>query len=166
MIVELEKEINDVQSKIKYLTERRPPTPLPAVSMTPNLARGSSEMWQIYQYELSLYQQIKDLPNEMDFLDSLSWDKAPVEQVLSKLKERRTLLQQQKDAVLPMLCQPTTRVAPLSKDDKIERAKLIAKHILRSTEPGAEYDPHADIDQIKKLQARLMELEDAYLNSM
>lgn len=141
----LENKIKLIQSQIQ--TQR----PLPPVPMLPNLARGSEEMWQIYQYFRREYDQLMNLSSETEFLQELlfsnEWQKL--------VNERIKLLNRKAHASLPTLSQPTTSVRPLTYDDKVERAKLIAKHIKADRAESASF--------IKELQIKLMDLEEQYL---
>lgn len=162
----IEQQIEEKQREIKNLTEMRPPTPLPAVPMLPNLARGSDEMWQIYQYELSEYQCLKSCVSEREFLQML-FEKAHTQvQIQDLIKERLDLLDRKSQAVMPILLQPMTRVKPLSYLEKIERAKLIAKHLIQEQDGNGVYDSIHHLEMIKELQGQLMELEDQYHNSI
>jgi len=160
MTAQIEKRMEEIQIEIKNLTEMRPPTPLPAVPMVPNLARGSDEMWQIYQYELGEYQSLKCLLGEEDFLKELLTVQS---EPRTMIEERLGLLDRKSRAVLPMLSQPVTRVKPLSYPEKVERAKLIAKHLMQQRGPGpGGYDPMQNLERIKELQNELMDLEEQY----
>jgi len=139
MSLSIEKQIEEKQRAIRNLTEMRPSAPLPSVLMIPNLARGSNEMWQIYQYELSEYQRLQS--SEQDPSKQITGQHKPLNQ--------------------PVLSQPLTRIKPLSYPEKVERAKLIAKHL---TQGVVEYDPMKNIELVKELQVELMDLEEQYLN--
>jgi hypothetical protein len=158
----IEQQIEEKQREIQNLTEMRPPTPLPAVPMIPNLARGSDEMWQIYQYELSEYQHLKSCASEQDFLKMLIQTQT---QTTALIKERLDLLDRKNRAVLPILLQPITRVKPLSYPDKVERAKLIAKHLIQERDGNEGYDTIHNLEKIKELQVQLMDLEEQYHNT-
>lgn len=156
----LQCEMTKIQNKIKQLTNMKPPTPLPPVPMVANLARGSSEMWQIYQYQLREYETLMNLPSEIEFLKRLV-NFGELEGIKIVLRERLHLLAQKKTATAPILCQPTTSSQPLNYAEKVDRAKLIAQHLVREE---TEYDPMKNLEEIKQLQNQLMDLEEQYLN--
>jgi hypothetical protein len=155
----IESKIETVQLQIKQLTDACPLTPLPAVPMIVNLARGSAEMWQIYQYHQQEHEKLMNLDTEKEFLSRLL-DSISDSGLGLAVHERIDLLKRKENACRPMLCQPTTRVKPLSYEEKVSRAKLIAQHIKRGDD---EYDAMSNIDKIKQLQTVLMGLEEQYL---
>lgn len=160
----IEQQIEEKQREIKILTEMRPPTPLPAVPMIPNLARGSDEMWQIYQYELSEYQHLKSCTSEQEFLMEIQTQIQSQEQAIALIKKRLDLLDRKSRAVLPILLQPMTRVKPLTYPEKVERAKLIAKHLMQERDGHEGFDSIHHLEKIKELQGQLMDLEEQYHN--
>jgi len=161
-----EAEIKIIQEQIKRLTaQSQSPSPspssssnLPPVPMMPNLARGSAEMWQYYQYQRKIYDQLQELPSEIEFLTKTIADAADLK---AKLTERLDMLNRRASTSQPVLLQPITSVRPLSYQEKVERAKLIAQHLAR-----ADYDPVKIVEQIKQLQNRLMDLEEQMLDTL
>lgn len=162
---DLDKEMHFVQQQIKNLTETRPPCPLPVVPMLPNLARGSSEMWQIYQYQLKEHQDTCDLPTEREHLVTVLGAGASSPSVLELLSERLNLLDRKDRAVRPVLCQPTTCSRPVPHEQKADRARLIARHIKQEAEPSVAVSDTERAEQIRQLQLKLMDLEEQYLDS-
>ena len=64
--------------KIRYATVKRialsnqkEPIKLPPVAMTPNISRTSNEMWQIYNFELSISCKILNLVTPVRFINIL-----------------------------------------------------------------------------------------------
>ena len=156
----IEIEMEKIQKQIKDITELRPSTPLPTVIMAPNLARGSSEMWQIYQYQLQEHETLKNLTTEQIFLRDLL-EEGITE---SKVYKRLNLLVRKEKSILPRLSQPTTTSIPLKYEQKVDRAKLIARHIKKSL-LSEDNDPMDNIDRIKNLQSKLMQLEEEYMSA-
>ena len=157
----IEAQIELVQQKLIALSEPRPPPApaLPQVPIGPNLARGPDEMWKVYQYRLRAYQTLKTLPSETEFLEHLSnlTEHKPI------IEKRLKQLEDKKHITHPHLELPMTKVAPLTWDQKVEKAKIIAQHILAEQRPV----PSDDTDnEIKKLQKQLMQLEEQYLMSL
>lgn len=151
-------QIAAIQEQIKHLQSNRSTEQLPSVPMIPTLARTSAEMWQIYQYQLGQYQLGQCLPEEQTFLEKiLSLDGAHNDlHVL--LRDRLKQLQLRDKTLPPTLHQPMTSVRPMSHQEQIERAKLIAKHMRR-----AETSVEDVNEQIKRLQHKLMDLEEQWL---
>jgi hypothetical protein len=147
-------EISLIQDQIRRLTEIKRPEPLAPVPMMPNLARGSAEMWQYYQYQLKIYEELQKLPSEKQFLE----DMCNATDIKQLIVQRLSMLIKRDSTCRPVLLQPITSVKPLSHQEKVERAKLIAKHLTPE-----DYDPIKIVEQIKQLQYKLMELEDQYL---
>ena len=155
----LSKQIEELQQKIKSLSNLEDPVKLPLVSMKPNISRSSNEMWQIYSYELSKYESLQKLPSEEKFLSILQ-SYQDIDDIHSLVKTRLSLLHDQKNITKPTLRSATTSVLPLSLDEKIERAKLIAKHLVNK-EKKSRMEVMA---QITEYQSQLMELEEQYLD--
>lgn len=150
-------EISSIQDQIRRLTEIKRPEPLPPVPMMPNLARGSAEMWQYYQYQLKIYEELQKLPSEKQFLEDIcKGEHADLKQLIV---QRLSMITKRDSTCRPVLLQPITSVKPLSHHEKVERAKLIAKHLTPE-----DYDPIKIVEKIKQLQYKLMDLEDQYLN--
>jgi hypothetical protein len=161
----VEMEIKLVQDQIKKLTESKGPELLPPVPMMPNLARGSGEMWQYYQYQQKIYDQLQNLPGEKEFLESILECK---DSLRESLEQRLAILMRRETTNRPVLLQPITSVKPLSYQDKVERAKLIARHLAQCQTDigiGNTYDPVKVVEQIKQLQIRLMDLEEQFLSA-
>lgn len=156
--LDLDARITEIQSKIKILTEQKPPSPLPPIPHSPNLARGSEEMWKVYEYQMKQYAKLDKLPTEMEFLESLM---PPANVIIDKIAERIHLLKLKQNRQLPLLRQPMTKARPMSLPDKIKRAHLIKQHIESA---DSAYDPMDNIEKIKQLQAELMDLEEQYMN--
>lgn len=159
----LQSQIKEVQDELQRLTaptaSASSDTPLAAVPMLPNLARGSEEMWQIYQYYLREYERLLNLPSEVEFLQSLSGldQTALVETINKRILDKSTKL------VSPTLSQPTTTVRPPPYSDKVERAKLIAKHIKAQCRPPSSQSHSERLERIKELQFKLLDLEEQLL---
>ena len=151
--------IEVLQEKIKALSNQEKPIQLPPVTMTPNISRTSNEMWQIYNFELSKYESLQNLPSERKFLSILT-SYVDVDDIHSLIKTRLNQLNERENVTKPTLRSASTTVLPLSTEDKIERAKLIAKHLLNS-----KRDPMKVMDEITRYQKELMELEEQYLEN-
>lgn len=159
----IEAEMEKVQTEIKLLTNRQLYDPLPMVSTGPNLSRRSGDMWKIYQYRLDKYQELQNLPSEIEFLKrTVIMDEH--NQTIA-LKERLAQLELKGNMDKPLLEQPTTVSQPISYKEKVERAKLIAQHLLRGEE-SPRNEALNDLEQIIILQKRLMTLEETYMKNM
>jgi hypothetical protein len=161
MAEEILSQIEELQEKIKSLSNLENPVKLPLVPMKPNISRSSNEMWQIYSYELSKYESLQTLPTEEKFL-SIIESYQDVSDIHSLVKNRLDLLSEKRNITKPTLRSPTTSVLPLSLNDKIERAKLIAQHLVNSQ----KMDRMEVMGQITKCQTKLMELEEQYLETV
>ena len=151
--------IEVLQEKIKTLSNQKDPIQLPPVTMNPNISRTSNEMWQIYNFELSKYESLQNLPTEEKFLSILT-SYQDVNDIQSLVKTRMDQLNERQNITKPTLRSPTTSVVPLCIEDKVERAKLIAKHLVNNKQ-----DPMKVMGEITKYQEELMALEEQYLEN-
>ena len=157
---DIEREIELLQIELIELSKPiAPTTPLPPLPIGPNLARGPDEMWHVYMHRLSEYNSLNNLPSETEFLyeltDTVDYQ-CKIQQRLQQLKDKET-------NVHPYLELPLTTVPPLYWDQKVEKAKIIAQHLLaEEAAPSTRYQDTEVL--IKDLQKRLMCLEEQYLH--
>lgn len=165
---DIENEMEEVQEMLKQRTViTKLAVPLPSVPSGPNIARTSDDMWKIYQFKRARYDRLQSLPTEQDFLVQLldqirchPVDMGPFP--VGCLKERLADLRERERVDVPCVEIPLTRIPVLTWEEKVAKAKLIAQHL--SAEQQVT-NPESTMDEIAKLQNRLMELEEAYLDA-
>lgn len=156
---DIEKEMDCIQKALKQHTGvTKLLGPLPSVPSGPNIARTSDDMWKIYRYKRAQYDRLQSLPTEREFLTSLLGSDPDI----SRVRQRISDLREKERTDVPCVEIPLTNVPVLTWNEKVAKAKLIAQHIAAEQHVT---DPEAIMNEVSRLQNRLMELEEAYLES-
>lgn len=165
----LEEEIDKTSRQIKALQlpdEDKPIVNSSSLSIPfgKNIKRGATEEWNIYQYQLQEYQELQDLPEEVEFLEGLSNVILNERQTAYDLvMERMQNIEKRENTYYPTLRPISTHDANLpvlTWEQKLAKAEAIGQMLCASLLTQNDVDTGASVEELQK---KLLRLEDEYL---